>query len=76
MIQKNELPFSSKEGMGHKPVELVVLTGHLPFLLSSFKQAFSLLIETIKKLLFCFMRPCIIYNNKKGKVRKMSPKRT
>jgi hypothetical protein len=57
MIWKNELPFSNKEGMGHKPVELVVLTGHLPFLLSIFKQAFSLLIETIKKLLFCFMRP-------------------
>jgi hypothetical protein len=34
MIWKNELPFSSKEAVGHKPIGLIVLIGHPPFLLS------------------------------------------
>jgi hypothetical protein len=66
MIWKNELPFNRKEGVRHKPVGLVVLTGHPSFLLSISKQAFPLFIEKIK-LLFCFLCSCIMHNNKKGK---------
>ena len=61
---KNELPFSSKEAVGHKPIRLIVLIGHPPFLLSISKQLFSLFIETIKKLRFYFLCSCIMYNNK------------